>query len=232
MKLLVFGLTISSSWGNGHATLWRGLVRALAARGHSTVFFERDVPYYAGARDLAGIEGGRLVLYGDWEEARAIAERELPDAEVGIVTSYCPDGLAATDLVLDSGLASRVFYDLDTPVTLDALRAFANVDIAADNPRYRGPLESSARAIAQDIGADCKVVLLGSIASPKYVDVLQAIFGDRLVFPIDFVGRGDMSRGGLMLRAVDAGVELPYVPVAGAVRSGKRPPRLEPLKPR
>jgi len=121
---------------------------------------------------------------------------------------------------------------VDTPVTIGALRAFANVDIAIDNPRYRVPLETSARGIAHDIGPDCRVVLLGSIASPKYVDVLQAIFGERLLFPSDFVGRGDMSRGGLMLRCVSSGAELDYIPVAGAVRNGKRPPKLEPLAPR
>jgi hypothetical protein len=119
---------------------------------------------------------------------------------------------------------------VDTLVTIDALRAFGKVDIDAANPRYRRPLESSARALADDVGPDCSVVLLGSIASPKYVDVLQHIFGERLVFPIDFVGRGDMSRGGLMLRSVAAGEELRYVPVAGAVRNGKRPPKLQPLR--
>jgi hypothetical protein len=117
----------------------------------------------------------------------------------------------------------------DTPITLDALRAFAGVDIAIDNPRYRKPLDASARTIAADIGADCDVVLLGSIASPKYVDILQAVFGDRLLFPADFVGRGDMSRGGLMLRSVDANEELRYIPVAGATRHGQRPPKLAPL---
>jgi hypothetical protein len=119
---------------------------------------------------------------------------------------------------------------VDTPVTIDALRAFAGVDIDAANARYRRPLETSARAIAHDIGPDCDVVLLGSIASPKYVDILQAIFGGRLLFPADFVGRGDMSRGGLMLRSVSAGTELPYIPVAGAIRHGKRPAKLTPLK--
>jgi hypothetical protein len=118
----------------------------------------------------------------------------------------------------------------DTAVTIDAIRAFAKVDVAPDNPRYRRPLERSAQALAADVGPDCEVVLLGSIASPKYVDVLQAIFSDRLLFPGDFVGRGDMSRGGLMLRCVTARQELSYVPVAGAVRHGQRPPRLEPLR--
>jgi hypothetical protein len=116
----------------------------------------------------------------------------------------------------------------DTLVTIDALRAFAGVDVAPDNPKYRRPLERSAQAIAADIGADCEVVLLGSIASPKYIDVLQGIFGDRLVFPSAFVGRGDMSRGGLLLRCVSSSEELDYVPVAGAVRHGGRPPKLDP----
>ncbi len=87
MKLVVFGLTISSSWGNGHATLWRGLCRALAAKGHCIVFFERDVPYYAGTRDFHEIEGGALVLYGDWNEVRSRAQRELADADAAVVTS-------------------------------------------------------------------------------------------------------------------------------------------------
>jgi len=119
---------------------------------------------------------------------------------------------------------------VDTPVTIAALKAFADVDVAVDNPRYRRPLELSARALEADIGPECEVVLLGSIASPKYVDVLQAIFGARLMFPADFVGRGDMSRGGLMLRCVAGREELRYIPVAGAVRNGQRPPKLAPLK--
>ncbi|HVH57796.1 MAG TPA: hypothetical protein VM791_16145 [Vicinamibacterales bacterium] len=115
----------------------------------------------------------------------------------------------------------------DTAVTLDAIRAFARVDVSVDNPKYRRPLERSARALAAEIG-DCPVVLLGSIASPKYVDVLLSIFGERLLFPQEFVGRGDMSRGGLLLRCAAAREELTYVPVAGAVRHGARPPKLDP----
>ena len=116
----------------------------------------------------------------------------------------------------------------DTLVTLAALRRFADVDVSADNPAYRRPLERSAKALASDIGPDCPVVLLGSIASAKYVDVLQAIFQDRLLFPQEFVGRGDMSRGGLMLRCAAADEPLTHVPVAGAIRHGVRPPRLDP----
>lgn len=122
MKLVVFGLTITSSWGNGHATLWRGLVRALIARGHRVVFFERDVPYYAGARDLWEIPGGELVLYPSWDAVLPYARSHLADADVAMVTSYCPDGVDAARAVLDSPAQLRTFYDLDTPVTLDGLK--------------------------------------------------------------------------------------------------------------
>jgi hypothetical protein len=115
----------------------------------------------------------------------------------------------------------------DIHVTSDAVRRFAHQEIGLENTAYRAPLERSARALAGEIG-DCEVVLLGSVASPKYVDILVEIFGDRLRFPVDFVGRGDMSRGGLLLRQAAEGVELEYGPVAGAVRHGRRPPKLDP----
>jgi spore maturation protein CgeB len=121
MKLVVFGLTLSSSWGNGHATLWRGLCRALSLRGHRVVFFERDTPYYRAARDLERLDGGELVLYPAWDDVLGYAKSTLSDADVAIVTSYCPDGVAASELLLDSERPVRVFYDLDTPVTLAAL---------------------------------------------------------------------------------------------------------------
>jgi hypothetical protein len=119
---------------------------------------------------------------------------------------------------------------VETAITADALRAFAGVDIAKNDVRYTGPLVSSARALYEEVGSDTEVVLLGSIASSKYVDVLLDIFDERLLFPLDFVGRGDMSRGGLLLRAVRAGQELTYGPVKGAVRHGPRPPKLTPIK--
>jgi len=119
----------------------------------------------------------------------------------------------------------------DAPVTLETFRSFASTSIEAGNRAYRRPLESGARALLEAVGPDCEVVLLGSIASGKYVEVLQPIFRDQLVFPPAFVGRGDMSRGGLMLRCVAAGDELEYAAVAGAVRHGARPPRLTPLRP-
>jgi len=118
----------------------------------------------------------------------------------------------------------------DTRVTLETLRAAARVDIKAGNPRYRRPLLAAARAVAEHLGPGAAVTLLGSIASDKYVDLLLSVFGERLTFPAEFVGRGDMSRGGLLLRCVRAGQELTYLPVAGAVRHGPRPPRLAPVR--
>jgi len=117
----------------------------------------------------------------------------------------------------------------DEHVDLERLRGFARVDIASNDPRYRGPLDRDVGRLAAEIGADGEVILLGSIATDKYVDPLLAAFGERLRFPADFVGRGDMSRGGLLLRCVRAGVELEYVPIREAVRRGPRPARLQPL---
>jgi spore maturation protein CgeB len=127
MKLVIFGLTISSSWGNGHATLWRGLCRALAGRGHQIVFFEKDVAYYAAHRDFSGIPGVALVLYLNWETVRPAAEKALADADVAMVTSYCPDGTAASEALFSSPVRLRTFYDLDTPVTLRKIRDGAPV---------------------------------------------------------------------------------------------------------
>lgn len=127
MKLVVFGLTVSSSWGNGHATLWRGLIRALAARGVSVTFFERDVAYYARHRDLTALPAGELVLYADWADVAARARAEAAAADAVIVTSYCPDGRAASALAIEAGRRSA-FYDMDTPVTLARLAAGESVD--------------------------------------------------------------------------------------------------------
>jgi len=123
MKLVIFGLSVSSSWGNGHATLWRGLCRALAKRGHTVVFFERDTPYYSEHRDLTELAGGELVLYSDWDRILPLARKHLDETDAAMVTSFCPDGVAASELALSSPAPVRVFYDLDTPVTLERLRA-------------------------------------------------------------------------------------------------------------
>ncbi len=166
MKIVIFGLSVSSSWGNGHAALWRGLIHALLAQGHQVVFFERDVPYYAAHRDLEALpDGGELAFYEDWHAALPRMRRALSDADVGMVTSYCPDGLAATELVLGSALPVRCFYDLDTPVTLARLAAGESVD-------YIGP----------DGLAGFDLVL--SYTGGGALDLLRSRLGARRVAPI------------------------------------------------
>jgi hypothetical protein len=123
---------------------------------------------------------------------------------------------------------TRGLVDAQTRISLDDLREFAEVDIDEDDPRYRKPLERDAKKLAKKLSRDSSVILLGSIATGKYVDALLANFQERLRFPVDFVGRGDMSRGGLLLRCAADKRELSYVAVAGAIVSGKRPPKLEP----
>lgn len=118
----------------------------------------------------------------------------------------------------------------DATVTAEVLREFATVDVDAADLRYRRPLDRSLKQLARTLQEGTRVVLLGSIATGKYVDALTTVLGRQLHFPVDFVGRGDMSRGGLMLRSVAAGVELEYTAMVPAVsRRGSRPPKLTPL---
>ena len=138
-----------------------------------------------------------------------------------------PRGGKSTVLVITP---TRGLVPAAAPIGLADLQEFAEVDIDATDPRYREPLERDVRQLAKKLSPKGEVVLLGSVATGKYVDVLLEHFGPRLRFPADFVGRGDMSRGGLLLRCAVDGNELSYISVAGAVRKGKRPPKLEPRR--
>ena len=142
------------------------------------------------------------------------------------------DSPSRNDALQDNGPAihvittSRGLMPADTVIGLSDLEEFAQVPITLDEPRYREPLERDAAALAARLPPDGRAVLLGSVATAKYVDIFESALGERLVFPLAFVGRGDMSRGGLMLRCVDEHRELDYVPVSGAVRRGARPAKL------
>jgi hypothetical protein len=137
------------------------------------------------------------------------------------------NGTPASSFVITT---NRGLVTPDTLVTVDDLRHFGCTDIHEADLSYRDPLLRDARDIAARLAHDAEVVLLGSVATAKYLEVLMEAFGERLRFPAEFAGRGDMSRGGLMLRRVESGEELTYVPVVGAVRHGKRPPKLEPVR--
>ena len=168
MKIVIFGLTISSSWGNGHATVWRSLCRQLIKTGHNIVFFERDVPYYAAHRDVSAIDGGTLRLYQTWNDVVDLAAHEVRDADVAIVTSYCPDAIAASDLMWCSP-ALRVFYDLDAPVTIARLRAGEMVPYVPANGLRDFALILSFTggavldALKNDLGAKNVAPLYGSV---------------------------------------------------------------------
>jgi hypothetical protein len=138
----------------------------------------------------------------------------------------CANGMCGALVITPT----RGLVDATTKIGIDDLREFAEVDIAADDPRYRKPLQRDAKRLAKKLPLQSDIVLLGSIATGKYVDVLLKNFQERLRFPSDFVGRGDMSRGGLLLRCAADRQELPYIAVAGAVVSGKRPPKLTPRR--
>jgi hypothetical protein len=125
---------------------------------------------------------------------------------------------------------TRGLVDAETRISLHDLREFAQVNIDEDDPRYRQPLARDARQLAKKLPPTFDVILLGSIATKKYVDVLLEHFRERLRFPADFVGRGDMSRGGMMLRSAADREELSYIAVAGAILKGKRPPKLAPRR--
>ncbi|HLD99004.1 MAG TPA: glycosyltransferase [Bdellovibrionota bacterium] len=169
MKILVFGLSVSSSWGNGHATLWRGLIGALARRGHEVCFFERDVPYYAANRDLTELQGGVLVLYPNWEQILPRVKKALRASDVAVVTSYCPDGVAAAELVTGSQVGCRVFYDLDTPITIEQLTSGVMPAYVPENGyrdfdlvlSYTGG--SSLRSLSNLLGARKAIPLYGSV---------------------------------------------------------------------
>jgi hypothetical protein len=177
-------------------------------------------------------------------EARfELAQRvQIGDAELGEVFTFCsglyfrgkltyaqrftqpPRGMAGVHIITPG----RGLLPPDFRVGLAELRAFAEVNVDANEPRFTEPLRASVRALLKR-GAN-EVVLLGSIATGKYVETLLPVLGERLLFPGEFVGRGDMSRGGLLLRCAARGEELAYIPVAGAVRTGRRAPRIATMK--
>ena len=127
--------------------------------------------------------------------------------------------------------AAAGLISCETQLTLERLREICVGDVDITNDKYRRPLDRDANELGDRVGKDCQIILLGSIATPKYVQPLLKVFGQRLLFPAEFVGRGDMSRGGLMFRSVSSGVELAYIRLAGATRHGAKPPKLAaPLK--
>ena len=153
-----------------------------------------------------------LYFRGKLAYATAFGRREKAAAHTFVITT-------------DRGLMLA-----DTPIRRSDLIEFSQIDVGAGDPRYSNALRRDAEQLASLLGTRTDVVLLGSIATGKYADTLTEVFNEHLLFPSDFVGRGDMSRGGLLLRCAREMRELEYQPVLGAVRHGKRPPRLERIR--
>ncbi len=128
MRLVIFGLSLTSSWGNGHATTYRALLRALHQRGHDITFFEKDVEWYASNRDLPEPDFCKVLLYDDWKSVLSRVRAELREADAAMVGSYFPDGIAAIDEMLDASPRVKCFYDIDTPITIAALREQGRAD--------------------------------------------------------------------------------------------------------
>lgn len=174
MRIVVFGLTVSSSWGDGRATQWRGLVRALSRLGHRVSFFERDLPYYSRGRDLDRLEHGELRRYESWEAVVPDAKRVLAATDVAVVTSSCPDGLVATELVIGSRARCKAYYDLDTPVTLSLVRTGRRPEnLGPQGLRLFDLVLSSTGGAALDelrslLGARCVVPLYGGVDPDLY----------------------------------------------------------------
>ncbi len=128
MKIVILGLTITSSWGNGHATTYRSLCRALAARGHRIFFLEKDVEWYRSNRDLPQPDFCTASFYSEWEQAAPGVLHQIRDADLVILGSYFPDGIAAADLLAEKARCPIMFYDIDTPITLAALRTHSTAE--------------------------------------------------------------------------------------------------------
>ena len=160
MRIVILGLSITSSWGNGHATNYRALVRALAARGHDVLFLERDVPWYAAQRDLPQPPWGKTALYGSLHELHEVHGAAVRDADAVVVGSYVPDGIAVGEFVVATARGVPAFYDIDTPVTLAALRrgdcAYLTHELVGGYGLYLsftgGPV---LRHIEQELGSPC-----------------------------------------------------------------------------
>lgn len=174
MKIVIFGLAITSSWGNGHATTYRSLCKALARRGHTIHFVEKDEEWFRNNRDLPHPGFCNVHYYDEWQQSARSLLRLSRDADVIVIGSYFPDAIAATAALFDSGLEPVVFYDIDTPVTLAQLRASGSATYldGAHIPHYAAYLSFTGgpvlRELEEDFGARCALPFYCSVDPEIY----------------------------------------------------------------
>ncbi|MFL6416910.1 MAG: glycosyltransferase [Bryobacteraceae bacterium] len=223
MKIVIFGLSVTSSWGNGHATLLRGLFQALHNMGHEVHFFERDTPYYASHRDLISLPSATVHVYPDWDSVLPHSARALSDADVGMVTSYCQDGKAASELVRESPVSRKAFYDMDTPVTLSQLAkgesvpylpegGFAGFDIVFS---YTGGL--ALERLRNVLGAQRAEALYGWVDPDVYYRVpAESKFASRLSYLGTYAADRQQALENLLVKPAEKLGDLPFL-IGGAM---------------
>jgi spore maturation protein CgeB len=190
LQILFFGLTISSSWSNGHATPYRALLRALHDLNIKVVFYERDVPYYARHRDFDSCDYCELILYKDWEPIRESALRRARDSDVVVTASYLPEGIRITEELLEVAGPLHVFYDLDTPITLNRMREngvdYLRPDLIPEFDLYLSFTGGSILyTLEQNFGARCALPLYGCVDPDSYVRVASQ---ERFACDLSFMG--------------------------------------------
>jgi len=232
LRIVILGLSITSSWGNGHATTYRGLVRELAARGHDVLFLEREVPWYAENRDLPAPSHGHIELYSGLDELRDRFDRDVRDADIVIVGSYVPQGIAVGEWVVETAGGVRAFYDIDTPVTLARLESndieYLSLDLIQRYDLYLsftgGPI---LRTIEERYGARMVRALYCSVDPGIYYPEHQ-----RVKWDLGYLGTYSRDRQPplehLMIRAADRWSDGRFVVGGPQYPSGIRwPPNVE-----
>jgi spore maturation protein CgeB len=174
LKIVIFGLSITSAWGNGHATTFRSLARALHARGHCIIFFEKNSEWYASNRDLPEPSFCTVRIFENWQDIRRQARQELNDCDIAMVGSYFPDGILAVDEMLNSSAPVKTFYDIDTPITVSQLTETGKTEylearqIAGLNLYFSFTGGPMLRKLSSDFGAKRAVPLYCSVDPDSY----------------------------------------------------------------
>lgn len=190
MQILFFGLTISSSWGNGHATPYRALLRALHDLGHAVVFYEKDEPYYGRHRDFDSCEYCELILYKDWNTVRRSALRQAQATDIVVTASYLAEGAGISEELLELDGPLHVFYDLDTPITLNRMENgsadYLRADLISQFDLYLSFTGGNIlRRLEQNFGARCVLPLYGCVDPDLYVRVACE---ERFACDLSFMG--------------------------------------------
>jgi spore maturation protein CgeB len=180
LRIVIFGLAVTSSWGNGHATTYRGLIRGLKGRGHDVTFFERNLPWYANNRDLPELVHGRVHLYSSLSELKRKYKKEVCEADLVIVGSYVPEGIQVGEWVTNTARGATAFYDIDTPVTISNL-ASGDVDYISPRliPRYNLYLSFTGGPILRRI----ELIYGSPLVRPLYCSVDPELYFPELYNP-------------------------------------------------